>query len=145
MGPHISIGLSEHAWNPAFHAALVGTIGLAETGFQALFVAQHARMKPARVEDEKRQGEPRGKRDRQSQHEDEMPEIHRVAQITVSALADDAVGRRLDAGPTAATRPTSKGDRGIVTFDVSVVNQHDEVCQDGQWLVMFSRAERPDG
>ena len=40
----------------------------------------------------------------------------------------------------AATRATSKGDRGIVTFDVEVLNQRDEVCQDGQWLVMFSRA-----
>ena len=40
----------------------------------------------------------------------------------------------------AATRPTSKGDRGIVTFDVEVLNQHGEVCQDGQWVVMFQRA-----
>ena len=40
----------------------------------------------------------------------------------------------------AAVRPTSKGDRGIVTFDVEVLNQHDEVCQDGQWVVMFQRA-----
>ena len=41
----------------------------------------------------------------------------------------------------AATRATSKGDRGIVTFDVEVRNQRGEVCQDGQWLVMFSRAD----
>jgi len=34
----------------------------------------------------------------------------------------------------------SKPDRGIVTFDVSVVNQRDEVVQDGQWVVMFYRA-----
>ena len=40
----------------------------------------------------------------------------------------------------ATTRPTSKGDRGIVTFDVEVLNQRDEVCQDGQWVVMFQRA-----
>ena len=40
----------------------------------------------------------------------------------------------------AATRATSKGDRGIVTFDVEVLNQRGEVCQDGQWLVMFARA-----
>jgi acyl dehydratase len=40
----------------------------------------------------------------------------------------------------AATRPTSKGDRGIVTFDVEVRNQRGEVCQDGQWVVMFQRA-----
>ena len=40
----------------------------------------------------------------------------------------------------AATRLTSKGDRGIVTFDVEVLNQRGEVCQDGQWVVMFQRA-----
>ena len=40
----------------------------------------------------------------------------------------------------ATTRPTSKGDRGIVTFDVEVLNQRGEVCQDGQWVVMFQRA-----
>lgn len=34
---------------------------------------------------------------------------------------------------------SSKPDRGVVTFDVSVVNQRDEVCQDGQWVVMFKR------
>jgi len=32
---------------------------------------------------------------------------------------------------------SSKPDRGVVTFDVSVLNQRNEVCQDGQWLVMF--------
>ena len=41
----------------------------------------------------------------------------------------------------AETRLTSKADTGIVTFDGSVVNQRGEVCQDGQWVVMFSRAE----
>ena len=40
----------------------------------------------------------------------------------------------------ASTRATSKGDRGIVTFDVAVLNQHDEECQSGQWVVMFQRA-----
>jgi acyl dehydratase len=40
----------------------------------------------------------------------------------------------------AAMRPTSRGDRGIVTFDVSVINQRDEVCQEGQWVVMFQRS-----
>jgi acyl dehydratase len=41
----------------------------------------------------------------------------------------------------ASTRATSKGDRGIVTFDVAVLNQRGEVCQEGQWTVMFRRAE----
>jgi acyl dehydratase len=37
-------------------------------------------------------------------------------------------------------RPSSsKPDRGIVVFDVSVLNQRGEVCQDGDWLVMFHR------
>lgn len=40
----------------------------------------------------------------------------------------------------AAVRPSSsKPDRGIVTFDVQVLNQRDTVVQDGQWLVMFYR------
>lgn len=37
-------------------------------------------------------------------------------------------------------RPSSsKPDRGVVVFDVKVLNQRDEVCQDGDWLVMFHR------
>ena len=40
----------------------------------------------------------------------------------------------------ADVRPSrSKADRGVVTFDVTVKNQHDEVCHDGQWFVMFKR------
>ncbi len=40
----------------------------------------------------------------------------------------------------AELRPSrSTPDRGIVTFDVQVKNQRDEVCHDGQWLVMFQR------
>ena len=35
----------------------------------------------------------------------------------------------------------SKPDRGVVTFDVEVMNQHDEICQHGQWFVMFRREE----
>lgn len=38
----------------------------------------------------------------------------------------------------ADVRPSrSKPDRGVVTFDVSVLNQADEICHDGQWFVMF--------
>lgn len=33
----------------------------------------------------------------------------------------------------------SKNDRGIVTFDVKVINQRGETVQEGQWLVMFKR------
>lgn len=36
-------------------------------------------------------------------------------------------------------RPTKKSDRGIVTFHVAVVNQRDEVVQEGDWKVMMSR------
>lgn len=40
----------------------------------------------------------------------------------------------------AAVKPSSsKNDRGVVTFDVSVENQDGTVCQDGQWVVMFKR------
>jgi acyl dehydratase len=42
----------------------------------------------------------------------------------------------------AEVRPSSsKPDRGIVTFDVAIKNQRDEVCQGGQWIVMVERAQ----
>lgn len=33
----------------------------------------------------------------------------------------------------------SKPDRGVVRFDVQVTNQREEICQKGQWIVMFQR------
>jgi acyl dehydratase len=42
----------------------------------------------------------------------------------------------------AELRPSrSKPDRGVVVFNVQVINQRGETCHDGQWLVMFSRRE----
>lgn len=41
----------------------------------------------------------------------------------------------------AEVRPSrSKPDRGVVTFDVAVKNQHGTTCHDGQWFVMFRSA-----
>lgn len=39
----------------------------------------------------------------------------------------------------AEMRETKKPDRGIVNFDVKILNQRDNVCQEGQWIVMFKR------
>ncbi|MEW9673369.1 MaoC/PaaZ C-terminal domain-containing protein [Ammoniphilus sp. 3BR4] len=36
-------------------------------------------------------------------------------------------------------RETSKADRGIVFFNVEVVNQNGEICQEGEWKVMMKR------
>jgi acyl dehydratase len=46
----------------------------------------------------------------------------------------------------AEVRPSStKPDRGVVTFDVAIKNQRDEICQDGQWIVMFHRDPAREG
>lgn len=37
----------------------------------------------------------------------------------------------------AAKRATSKPGLGIVTYDVKVINHRSEVCQEGQWKVMY--------
>jgi acyl dehydratase len=37
----------------------------------------------------------------------------------------------------ASKRPTSKPGLGIVVYDVKVVNQRSELCQEGQWKVMY--------
>lgn len=39
----------------------------------------------------------------------------------------------------AEMRETKKADRGIVTFYVALVNQREEVVQEGEWKVMMSR------
>jgi len=61
--------------------------------------------------------------------------------ITWNLKAAVVIGDTIRVEQTVAeTRPSSsKPDRGIVTFDVRVVNQRDEVCHEGQWIVMFSR------
>lgn len=46
---------------------------------------------------------------------------------------------RVEETVKAVKASASKPDRGIVTFAVQVRNQRDEVCQDGDWVVMFSR------
>ena len=45
----------------------------------------------------------------------------------------------------AAKRASRKPGRGIVTFDVAVLNQRDEVCQSGQWVIMFRSASGERG
>jgi acyl dehydratase len=52
-------------------------------------------------------------------------------------LAGDTI--RVEQSVAAVKPSSSKPDRGVVTFDVAVLNQRDEVVHDGQWLVMFSR------
>lgn len=43
-------------------------------------------------------------------------------------------------------RPTSKPGRGIVTFGVELLNQHEQVVQSGQWKIMFaSRTAATEG
>ena len=37
----------------------------------------------------------------------------------------------------ASKRPTSKPGLGIVVYDAKVINQRNEVCQEGQWKVMY--------
>jgi len=39
-----------------------------------------------------------------------------------------------------AMKPSSsKPDRGVVTTRVQILNQRDEVCQEGEWVVLMSR------
>lgn len=37
----------------------------------------------------------------------------------------------------ASKRATSKPGLGVVIYDVKVLNQRDQVCQEGQWKVMY--------
>jgi acyl dehydratase len=39
----------------------------------------------------------------------------------------------------AEKKETSKPDRGVITFDVSTLNQKDESVVEGQWVVMLQK------
>jgi acyl dehydratase len=60
--------------------------------------------------------------------------------LRAAVMAGDTI--RVEQTVTETRASTTKLDRGIVTFDVAVKNQRDQVCQDGQWFVMFTRAVR---
>lgn len=57
--------------------------------------------------------------------------------LKAPVMIDDTI--HVEETVTGLRASKSKSDRGIVTFDVVVKNQRGEVCQDGQWFVMFSR------
>ncbi|MBB6627593.1 MaoC family dehydratase N-terminal domain-containing protein [Nocardioides sp. KIGAM211] len=59
--------------------------------------------------------------------------------LRAPVMAGDTI--RVEQVVAASRASTSKPDRGIVTFDVTVKNQRDEVCQEGQWFVMFTRGQ----
>jgi acyl dehydratase len=56
-------------------------------------------------------------------------------------LIGDRIAARFD---VYAKRPTRRADRGIVTFNVNVVNQNGEVVQEGQTLLMMGGRKTSD-
>ncbi|WP_425106002.1 MaoC family dehydratase [Ancylobacter sp.] len=56
-------------------------------------------------------------------------------------LIGDRIAARFDVH---AKRPTRRADRGIVTFNVNVVNQNGEVVQEGQTLLMMGGRKMSD-
>ncbi|HNR30428.1 MAG TPA: MaoC/PaaZ C-terminal domain-containing protein [Candidatus Hydrogenedentes bacterium] len=50
------------------------------------------------------------------------------------------IGDTIHVVQTAASkRPTSKPGLGVVVYDVQVKNQRGQVCQEGQWKVMYMK------
>lgn len=61
--------------------------------------------------------------------------------MTWALKAPIFIGDTIRVRETVASKKESKNPaRGVVTFDVAILNQRDEICQDGQWVVMFKRA-----
>src|SRR6267378_1678893 len=78
----------QHPRYPPLHARTVGGVVGAEDMFEPRLVLQHARVEPDGASDEENQREPRPEGQRETRHEDEVPEIHRVARIAIGAVRD---------------------------------------------------------
>src|SRR5262245_61058253 len=59
-------------------------------------------MKPDRAYRKQDQREPRPERHRQSEHENEVPEIHRVTRVSIESILHEVFWRHGDAGTPAA-------------------------------------------
>jgi hypothetical protein len=84
---------------------------LPEPCAQACFVTEYAAMKPDHVYRKQCQRAPRPERHRQPEHEDEMPEIHRVARIGVDTVGHEPLRRHREPRTAAAVlQPVMSGE-----------------------------------
>jgi hypothetical protein len=94
----------EQARDPSPHARAIRDVFGPEQFLQPRLVVQHALLEPGRAENEQDQGEPRPERERESCHENQVPEIHRIARVAIRSLRQDAFGGPVHAGAAAATK-----------------------------------------
>src|SRR5262245_33120196 len=102
-----SAARAQETWNPALHSPLIIEVARSKHPLQASFILEHTAVKPERASREQDQRKPRGERQRQAQHENQVPEIHRVADVTIRPILHDPI-RRHAKSRTAAAQSTAK-------------------------------------
>src|SRR5262245_21146822 len=125
---------SQQTWDPALHPPLIIEISSPEHLLKTRFVLEHTAVKPKRACGEQDQREPRGERHRQAQHENQVPEIHRVANVTIRPGLDDAIRRHPKSGTAAAHAIAKTPDQQIL--QISPGEQHKSLWLDGELSVL---------
>src|SRR5215471_11507382 len=93
---------SQQTWDPAFHPPLIIAVSRPKLFLQVRFVFEHTAVKPERASGEQEQRKPRGERQRQAEHENQVPEIHRVAHVTIRPVLYDPMRRHAKSWTAAA-------------------------------------------
>src|SRR5262249_7397934 len=82
---------SQQTWDPAFHPPLIIAVSGSKHLLKARFVLEHTAVKPESARGEQDQRKPRGERQRQAEHENQVPEIHRFAYVTIRPVVHDPI------------------------------------------------------
>src|SRR6516225_2990462 len=93
---------SQQTWDPALHPPPIIAVSRPKLFLKARLVLEHTAVKPERASGEQEQRKPRGERQRQAQHENQVPEIHRVAHVTIRSVLHDPIRRHAKSRTAAA-------------------------------------------
>src|SRR5205823_6190841 len=105
---------SQHARNPELHPGAIGGVVGAKNLYEPRLIAEHAGVKPDRARGEQDQREPRPEGDHEPEHEDEVPEIHRIARVAIRSLRDDPLRRHGNPGPAARKAEPIAADQQVL-------------------------------
>src|SRR5262249_51496207 len=121
---------SQETWNPALPPPLIIEVSAPEHLLKARFVLEHPAVEPKRACGEQKERKPRDERDRQAQHENQVAEIHRVADITIRPVLHDAIWRNAKSRTAAAHSIAKTPDQHIL--QISPGEQHKSRGFDGE-------------
>src|SRR5258706_4455398 len=122
--------------DPSPDASRIGDVRLAEALREAALIAPYTEVEPDGAREGDDRGEPGREDERDADHVDDVPEIHRVARPGIDARTDQSLGRCTGEARSAAAEPDAiAAAQSVLQISPEHHRQKDELD--------VQRAERP--